>query len=168
MSKENLTVEQIGASPELVSALTPKPRVVWHWILGVCPDCGTREQSPVRDLNGEDCNLFDKVDEWKRHYADTKPECECGKRLFVGYRHAMHDLGPLWKDEPDEDCQPDPPRYVTGYDHKGKSPAVYLVNEIPLTCQYKRTLYRHCATIREAKELASRLNETLTIQQQPK
>ena len=67
--------------------ITSEPRGVWHWFIEWCPVCKfNASQSPVRDVEGEDCNLFDKVDTYRTTQAGDHPyKCACGAKLQARY-----------------------------------------------------------------------------------
>jgi len=59
---------------------------ILHHVLIRCDRCNfTREQLGVVDVRGEDCNLFNKLDEVKRELRDNPRYCDCGEKLRATY-----------------------------------------------------------------------------------
>lgn len=63
-----------------------------HYVLVSCNKCNHHhEHLAVIDDAGEDCNLFDKLDQVKRDLRENPRFCECGERLLAMYSSSVID-----------------------------------------------------------------------------
>ena len=104
-----IPMEEIGAREIILDQIEtlrhklPKfeGRIWWHWLLEHCPTCGGVSQSPLAENIGEDCDLFEKVQDYneKQREGETNYTCSCGKKLVMRYRHATADMTEEQKQE---------------------------------------------------------------------
>jgi hypothetical protein len=59
---------------------------VLHHVLIRCDSCNfTREQLAVIDEAGEDCLLFNKLDEVRQQLRENPRQCGCGQKYYATY-----------------------------------------------------------------------------------
>lgn len=77
-------------------------RIWWHWLLEWCPKCNCcASQQPFSEDLGEDCALFQEIENYKRSQeeGETQYKCACGELLTMKYRHASADRTQAQNDE---------------------------------------------------------------------